>query len=115
MTPTWGGAPLRGVGLTAWPSRWVTGGPDLLRRSGNRRRWRRAALSCEFIGVEQTSELSVSRFQWCGCSKSRLGTRLSPALKLGEEALRSDVVMRGSKKTFSVVFVITFFGHFRPD
>jgi hypothetical protein len=28
--PAWGGAPLRGVGLAAWPSRWVTGGPDLL-------------------------------------------------------------------------------------
>ena len=42
-----GGRPLRGVGLAAWPSRWVTGGPDLLRRSGNRRTWRRAAPNCE--------------------------------------------------------------------
>jgi len=43
-----GGAPLRGVGLAVWPSRWVTGGPDLPRRLGNRRTWRRAAPNCEF-------------------------------------------------------------------
>ena len=46
--PAWGGAPLRGVGLAVWPSRWVTGGPDLPRRLGNRRTWRRAAPNCEF-------------------------------------------------------------------
>ena len=46
--PASGRAPLRGVGLAAWPSRWVTGGPDLLRRLGNRRTWRRAAPRCEF-------------------------------------------------------------------
>jgi hypothetical protein len=46
--PAWGGAPLRGVGLAAWPSRWVTGGPDLLGRLRNRQTWRRAAPNCEF-------------------------------------------------------------------
>ena len=30
--PAWGGAQLRGVGLAALPSRWVTGGPYLLKR-----------------------------------------------------------------------------------
>ena len=46
--PASGRAPLRGVGLAAWPTRWVTGGPDLLRRLENRRTWRRAAPRCEF-------------------------------------------------------------------
>jgi len=93
-----GAPPLRGVGLAAWPSRWVTGGLDLLRRLGNRRTWRHAAPNCEFRpghpvrtiplgqnqagsqafnypppawrgapsrGVEQMSELSLSRFRRC--------------------------------------------------
>jgi hypothetical protein len=36
--PAGGDAPLRGVGLAAWPSRWVTAGPDLLGRLGKRRK-----------------------------------------------------------------------------
>jgi hypothetical protein len=68
--------------------------------------------------VEQMSELSLSRFRRCFCSKLRLG-----GWHPHGEAFRSDVA-RGSQRNllkivpktrdFTVVFV-PFFGHFRPD
>ena len=49
--PAWGGAPLHGVELAVWLSRWVTGGPDLLRRLANRRTRRRAAPNANSVPV----------------------------------------------------------------